>query len=465
MDNSITVRFVPHGRSNINFSDMESASSDALTNMISPTKTKMHKGKDTLSRRRMRAEETPLNRLNLTVSRSEFNDMFRSPSLKETKTSQRGGMIAQRETYLQSDVLEVPEALKGSIAFAYVPRPVEYFAPLAIPPKEHIYHLTLSDVQLALNAPRCHRNSLTGANIRVAMVDSGFWPHPHFIRSGFKLIPTESPGSGPADIDSSGHGTGEAANIFATAPECTVIGIKQGTSAASDLETAISQKPDVMTNSWGYDIDDVDRETLKQQDPNFFFELLDLEQIIGSAVDDNIVVLFSAGNGHLAFPASFPKVIAVGGVTLTEGGGLEASSYASAFTSKIYPGRNVPDICGIVGRLDLPNPLTAHIMLPVPPNANLDGENFPSNNVGSGWGIFSGTSAACPQAAGVVALLKQINRNLTPAQIRQILVSRSVDVTTGVTATSVSARTGPDLATGGGLIDALRACGYLNGMA
>jgi len=385
---------------------MEGAPSDALTDMISPTKTKMHKGKDTLSRRRMRAEETPLNRLNLTVSRGEFNEMFRSPSLKETKTSQRGGMIAQRETYLQSDVLEVPEALRGSIAFAYVPRPVEYFAPLAIPPKEHIYHLTLSDVQLALNAPRCHRNSLTA-----------------------------------------------------------VIGIKQGTSAASDLETAISQKPDVMTNSWGYDIDDVDRETLKQQDPNFFFELLDLEQIIGSAVDDNIVVLFSAGNGHLAFPGSFPKVIAVGGVTLTEGGGLEASSYASAFTSKIYPGRNVPDICGIVGRSDPPNPLTAHIMLPVPPNANLDGENFPSNNVGSGWGIFSGTSAACPQAAGVVALLKQINRNLTPAQIRQILVTRSVDVTTGITATGVAAGTGPDLATGGGLIDALRACGYLNGMA
>ena len=40
-----------------------------------------------------------------------------------------------------------------------------------------------------------------------------------------------------------------------------------------------------------------------------FFELLDLEAVISSAIAKDITVLFSAGNGHFAFPASHPDVI------------------------------------------------------------------------------------------------------------------------------------------------------------
>lgn len=175
------------------------------------------------------------------------------------------------------------------------------------------------------------------------------------------------------------------------------------------------------------------------------------------------MVLFSAGNGHFAFPASFPGVIAVGGVTLTESGELEASSYASSFQSQIYPGRNVPDVCGLVGRAGSA-PLTGHIMLPVPPGSDLENSNFVKSIPDIGWGIFSGTSAACPQTAGLVALLKQIDNNLTPAQVRQVLEARAFDITRGKTAMKDEAEIGTDLATGAGLVDALRACSFVGGI-
>lgn len=458
----IPVRFVPRGRTSVSFDEMASAPADSLINRIAPSKAESEKGRRALMDRRVAAERTPLNRLITTMNRDAFKDMFGNVQLRAKKVTAKNA-ITSKETMFTADALEIPDALKDSIAFAYIPTPVEYYAPRAVPPQQSIYHLRISDVQMALNAPRCHRGGLNGSKVRVAMADSGFWLHPYFVRSGFQLIPTESPGSGPADEDESGHGTGESANIFAIAPKATVYGVKQGISAASTLERCIEKKPHVMSNSWGWPWDTQSRDDLRLNYPQIFNEVLDVEQVINAAIDDNIVVMFAAGNGHYSFPASIPNVISVGGVTLTETGDFEASSYASSYQSQIYPGRSVPDVCGLVGRADSA-PRTAHIMLPVPPGSGLDNDNFVTPMPDIGWGIFSGTSAACPQAAGLVALLKQIDERLTPAQVRQVLEARSVDITQGKTAMNDAAKAGNDLATGAGLIDALRACGYVGGM-
>lgn len=460
------VRLVPHSDARADVTDFAAAPSERLAGAVSPSRRSMQRAIRTFEDRAIQPEATPLKRLTVELDDSELREMFGDVAMTTHQSATDDGRsLTMTETYrVPGQQLQVPDALSDSVAFAYVPRPVEFFSPNTIPPIEHIYHMRLSDVTTALNALRCHRNDWTGRGIKVAMADTGFMLHPYFIRAGARLIPTEAPGSGPADVDTSGHGTGEAANIFAIAPDCTVFGVKHGSSSAATLETCIAQKPDVMTNSWGYSIDSQSRDELRDNDPNMFFELLDLEVVIASAVTSGITVLFSAGNGHLAFPASHPDVIAVGGVTVNEDGSLEASNYASAFQSKLYPGQNIPDFCGIVGRSE-PRPQSAHIMLPVPPNSNLDGANFPSGANGTGWGIFSGTSAACPQAAGVVALLKQIAKNLSPAQVRQVMAARSVDITKGQTATGVPASAGPDLATGAGLVDALRACGFVAGVA
>jgi subtilisin family serine protease len=142
---------------------------------------------------------------------------------------------------------------------------------------------------------------------------------------------------------------------------------------------------------------------------------------------------------------------------------MQASDYASAFPSKIYPGRFVPDFCGLVGML----PNASYIELPIPPGSEIDaemskaGDGTTSND---GWGVFSGTSAAAPQLAGVCALLLQKDPKLSPSDLKSILRRTSRSVTRGAANPSSSdtgvgepAGPGDTGATGAGLVDALAA--------
>jgi serine protease AprX len=385
-------------------------------------------------------------------------------TLREGKFSKRDtNRVTSADSFLVPEQkLEVPDALKDTIDFAYIPRPIEFYGISYRPPSESTPHLHLDDVRAALNAPRAHRQEHTGRGVKVAMVDSGFFPHPFFAANGYKLVASAAPGTANPEDDPSGHGTGECANIFTIAPDCTVFGVKSGPSAATSLEAAIGLGPDVMSNSWGFDVDVQSRDQLQVTDPNFFSELVDIETILSDAIQSGIVVVFSAGNGHHAFPGNMPQVISAGGVTVLDDGSLEASSYASSFSSKIYPGRSVPDVCGVVGSSGN-KPQNHHIMLPVPPTATLDGSNFSSNRKKSGWGIFSGTSAACPQLAGAIALLKEIRKSVTADQARTALIKTATDITSGRTAMGDKATAGPDLATGTGLISVRSACEFIAG--
>src|SRR5271165_2440844 len=107
-------------------------------------------------------------------------------------------------------------------------------------------------------------------------------------------------------------------------------------------------------------------------------------------------------------------------------GSLEASNYSSGFDSLIYPGRRVPDVCGLVGM----RPKAIYIVLPVDPGDAIDTENsgsvFPDGDETApddGWAAFSGTSAAAPQLAGAIALIKQTAPSLAPSEIKNALMS------------------------------------------
>ena len=59
--------------------------------------------------------------------------------------------------------------------------------------------------------------------------------------------------------------------------------------------------------------------------------------------------------------------------------------------------------------------------------------------------------------AGVCALLKEADPDLTPDEIKSVLKYTARDITIGVNAHGKKAKPGPDEATGFGLVDAQRA--------
>jgi subtilisin family serine protease len=154
-----------------------------------------------------------------------------------------------------------------------------------------------------------------------------------------------------------------------------------------------------------------------------------LEAEIQAAVRRGVIIVFSAGNGHYSFPGQMPDVISAGGVFVDQRGALQASDYASAFASSIYSGRSVPDVCGLVGLLPHGN----YLALPVPAGCRLDTEGLAYDGTppNDGWGVFSGTSAAAPQLAGLCALLLQADATLSPSDVKAILRRTARDVATG----------------------------------
>lgn len=390
------------------------------------------------------------------VPQENFKQIFAADLVDRPRpASEHNVKSSAAATHVSSDrELAVPDSLKDTIAFAYIPTPPEFFATTAVAPKVSLYHLSLADVVAALKAGHCHRRGWTGRGIRVVMADSGFAAHPYFDRHGYNITRVHTPETEHPMIDGSGHGTGESANVLAVAPDVHLIGVKHDDYSAMALETSLEQKPHISTHSWGWDVDVHSKDDLKHDNPNLFNELRDVESIVNDAIDDGVVMIFSAGNGHHAFPGSMPHVISAGGTTVNADESLEASSYASSFASQLYPGRQVPDFCGVVGEFRDPGPMKGHIMLPVPDGSKREGDNMPANKSKKGWGIFSGTSAAAPQLAGVAALLLSADPDLTPEQIKSILASTAIDVTRGTTALGDAAAPGHDAATGAGFVDA-----------
>ncbi|MEO8179543.1 MAG: S8 family serine peptidase [Deltaproteobacteria bacterium] len=369
-------------------------------------------------------------------------------------------------------------AVASLIDDAYIQWPHIYMAAPVVranPPAIPFFHLQVpGEVSSMLNATAVHHAGTTGKGVRVAMLDSGFYhEHPYFTSRGYRSSQVLAPGANRRGKDKNGHGTGESANIFALAPDVDFVGVKLdnddnpdlGASVLEGLQEALRHRPHVISVSLGYDLRELDalgRPTLRQlaELPN---SLAALEAEIAAAVANGVVVVFSAGNGHYSFPGMHPDVISAGGAYLDENAETRASDYASAFPSKIYHGRNVPDFCGLVGL----QPHADYIALPIPPGSEIDVDNADHDGTApnDGWGVFSGTSAAAPQLAGVCALLLEKNPGLTPSDVKAVLLRAAVDVSAGSAHPSsdeqrgegVRAGAGLDGATGGGLVDAFAA--------
>lgn len=337
-----------------------------------------------------------------------------------------------------------------------IEEPQYYMAANAFPPSVDYWHLNVpADVSMGCNADIAHRGGITGKDVIVSMVDSGWFRHPFFTRRGYRSDDAVlAPGASNPFDDESGHGTGESANIFALAPDVHLKPVKMSfVNTTAAFNTAVGLNPDIITCSWG---------SSTQFGPLSAAQIA-MANAISAALATGITVIFSAGNGHWGYPGQHPDVISAGGADISPDGSTRASDYASGFASNIYPGRNVPDLSGIVGM----RPKAMNIMLPLQPGDRIDeinaGRTHPDGDETTkddGWAAFSGTSAAAPQLAGAAALIKQVDPQIKPHALRNILMATANDVTQGhchpVTGAN-PASVGSDLATGTGLVDAHRA--------
>lgn len=382
--------------------------------------------------------------ISASCSKRQFESLFGTPLVEKRMPDAKLGM-AETATYLAPERRVQPpatEGLRDLIERVYVQVPPIFFAgERPLPPfwGDKFRLRVPIDVADLMGASGVHRRGITGKGVRVAMADTGFYRHPYFIEQGYNFLCVTTPDAIDHTVDGNGHGTGECANLFATAPGINFVGVKMGPSTTLAIKTATELRPQVMTNSWGYSVD-VPNSTM----PNF---LVPLYLAVLDAVSKGITVCFSAGNGHFGFPGSIPEVISVGGVMVDANLAYSATPYTSGFDSTWFPGRRTPDVCGLCG---VP-PTADYIVLPVQAGAAL--ERLPP----SGWGAFSGTSAASPMVAGVCALLMEADPSLTPEQVRNILKHTARDITAGVNAQGKPAAPGPDGATGFGLVDASRA--------
>jgi subtilisin family serine protease len=354
-----------------------------------------------------------------------------------------------------------------------IERPRVYHAvfPSPLPPASPRFHLRVpGDVAVYLNAVAAHQKGHRGDGVLVAMPDSGQFRHPFFAANGFNVLPTISvvTGANPAK-DPVGHGTGESANIFAAAPTAVLQAIRISNDSG-DLVGALGgfmraktldPKPRIITNSWGGDGPFPPLSQPDQADLAWAAEIQD-------AVEQGILVVFSAGNGQFSIEPQVPGVLAAGGAFVDAAGSLRASDYTSGYESPWFNDVNVPTLSGLVGM----RPRAQYIMLPVQPDCMLDREESkadpPVDPAGDGtlatdgWALFSGTSAAAPQLAGVAPLIFGAKPKLTPAQVIEAMTATAVDVVAGKCHERFDnpAVPGADLATGAGLVNAAAAVEY-----
>jgi hypothetical protein len=195
------------------------------------------------------------------------------------------------------------------------PRVYHAVFPSPIPPNSPKFHLRVpGDVEVALNAVAAHQQGQRGGGVLVAMPDSGWFRHPFFTAHGYNIkTPIAIVPGTDRSKDPQGHGTGESANIFAVAPEAMLQPIRASNNngdlvgAMAGFLKAKEMHPKIITCSWGGDQFFPPSGPPNASELSFAAEIQD-------AIEQGILIVFSAGNGQFSVEPQVPGVLAAGGV-------------------------------------------------------------------------------------------------------------------------------------------------------
>lgn len=316
------------------------------------------------------------------------------------------------------------------------------------PENNNLFDYGSSITQLTqINVPALHNLGYNGAGVTICVMDAGFSNLPHPAFSTMNIIAkwdfvNHDPGVGDStDMGEGSHGTQTLSAIggflngqlIGPAYASTYILAKtENTDSETPIEEdnwiaamewADSIGVDVTSTSLGYITFDSPYTSYTWQNMNGNYCKITIAADL--AVKKGICVVNSAGNegsnsshNTLGAPADGDSVISIGAVT---------SSGTRSYFSSVGPtvdGRIKPDVMAMGSSVVVASPYSTGIT---------------SN---------SGTSFSCPLAAGVVALLLDVNPSLTPMKIREALIKTSSKANT------------PDNQYGYGIINALNAANY-----
>lgn len=266
--------------------------------------------------------------------------------------------------------------------------------------------------------------SLTGKGVTVAIIDTGIdHTHPDLggcigpgckVVSGYNFIEGEDTSN---SMDSDGHGTHVAGIVAANgaltgmAPDASLYAYKvmRGRGADSDslistviaaLEKAADPDGNPMTDDH-IDIVNLSLGTL-------LFLNASLDEAANNAMAEGIMVIVAAGNT---------------GSTLSDTGLNDISSPANAeqvLTVGAMDNNGIIPEWSARGQIAGRNYIKPELVAP--------GVDVNSTVPNGRYERFSGTSMAAPHVAGAAALLKQLYPELTPAELKLLLVNNAADL-------------------------------------
>ena len=275
-----------------------------------------------------------------------------------------------------------------------------------------------------------------GEGIVIGVIDEGVDGSEYPVIGGFNRAGGQRPGA--AGIDS--HGSMCAADIAVAAPDAQLYDypflVRFSSSALAMFSAVLEQRrldgtPHVVSNSWGFV-----SVPPKEDDPNNEIWDLDhpLHRKIREVVASGAPVVFAAGNCGEPCPSGNCKESSIGaGQSIHGSNSLEEVITVAAVNSN---GERIGYSSQGPGMFKEEKPDVAAY-------SHFFGNFGPGRPAGNASTPFdNGTSAACPVAAGVVALILAAHRDISPAQVRDAIVA------------SAGGPWSPD--TGHGVIDAAR---------
>ena len=304
-----------------------------------------------------------------------------------------------------------------------------------------------------IDAPEAWDLTLGSSDIVIAIIDDGVTSnHPDLPDTrqvrlpGSNMLPNDPLGTDdPSPTGGYSHGNGCAGiaaaemdnnqGVAGIAPLCKIMPIKVYGDGIINVENDVLSEAilfevdngaNIISNSW----------SLGFEDPDYSATI---NAAIEDAIDNDVTVLFGAGNGGASvwYPANanIEKLIAVGASDRNDvkafysSFGPETDIVAPSHTAK---NSDIPGEAPNIWTIDSPslngdNPWNTGGPFSVLPVFEEELPNAGTNHL-SYTGRFGGTSASTPMVAGVAALMLSVNPCLSPSQVYDILTNTAEKV-------------------------------------